>query len=170
MNKAIFLAALYTSVNCCTVYAQEENIVQIIDELTLQWDTEAVNLETHDGFQNYCRNRAYRDNTILLLNKIHHYDTSLYFIVTEKFNKEEDLEARATLEDIETLEIDYTTSSFMTFLREECMKFNDLEMNKSSEDYEVQMNELEAELAKYIDAITRRIDLVDEHVHHLKGL
>lgn len=29
---------------------------------------------------------------------------------------------------------------------------------------------LEKELKKYVKEITRQIDLVDEHVHHLKGL
>lgn len=150
--------------------AQESDIVQIIDELTLQWDEEAKELETYDGLRKYCRDRAYRDNTIQLLNQIHHYDSSLYTIVKKKFANNEDPEAKATLEDIETLELDYATKRFLNFLRRECMSFNDNENNKNIAGYDEMIKEIEAEMVDYVEAITKQIDTVDEHVHHLKGL
>ena len=154
---------------CSPVFAQEtqEEVFETIDALRVQWDTEAVNLETYEGLESYCRNRAYRDNTILLLNQIHHYDSSLYKIVTMKYAVDQDPEARATIDDIETLEVDYTTKSFMIFLREECMTFNDVERNKNMEGYEAYRKELEAELIKYVTSITKQIDIIDEHAHHL---
>lgn len=153
-------------------FAQKSDgdIVEIIDDLTTQWDEEADELETYEGLQRYCRDRAYRDNTILLLNTIHHYDSTLYKAVTDKYAKNKDKEAKATLDDIEKLELDYATKRFLTFLRSECMSFNDNENNKNIDGYEEMVEEIEAEMVGYVDAITKQIDVVDEHVHHLKHL
>lgn len=144
--------------------------MKIIDDLTLEWDEAAVNLETYEGLRQYCRDRSYRDNTILLLNTIHHYDSSLYKIVTDKYASNQDAEAKATLDDIQTLELDYATKRFLTFLRNECMTFNDNERNKNIEGYDEVVKEIENEMIEYVEAITRQIDTVDEHIHHLKGL
>lgn len=171
MKNRLYLPILFCF---CTITAiaqdEEEDIVAIVDDLTLQWDTSAEKLETYDGLRDYCRVKAYRDNTILLLNQIHHYDSTLYNIVRTKFEASEDEEARATLDDILTLESEYTTREFLKFLRQECMAYNDNERNKNIEGYEGQVKALEAELAKYVKSITRQIDIVDEHIHHLKGL
>ncbi len=150
-----------------------ENIVQIIDDLTIQWDEGAEKLESYEGLRDYCRVKPYRDKTKKLLDQIHHYDTVLYLIVQEKYAVDSDPEAKATIDDIETLETDYTTKSFIIFLREECQEFNYVENNLGSakgEEYEEEVRTIEEELGKYIKAITKQVDTIDEHVHHLKGL
>lgn len=166
-------AVVFTFLVLCTitsVQAQGEDIVKIIDDLTIKWDEEAKTLETYDGLHRYCRDRAYRDNTIALLNSIHHYDSSLYSIVKEKYAANQDPEAKATIDDIEKLELDYATKRFLNFLRSECMSFNDNENNKNIAGYDEMIQEIELEMVDYVEAITKQIDLVDEHVHHLKGL
>ncbi len=168
--------ALFILTVLCFVFfstAQEENIVEIIDDLTMQWDDGAEKLKTYDGLKDYCRIKPYRDKTIKLLNKIHHYDTVLYQIVTAKFDVNQDAEAKATIDDIQTLEIEYTTPSFLTFLREECQLFNDLERNHAADGekkYRKDRANLESDLERYVLGITKRIDVIDEHVHHLKDL
>lgn len=150
-----------------------EKIVEIIDELTVQWDDGAEKLATYEGLRDYCRVKPYRDKTKELLDQIHHYDTVLYMIVTEKYAVDSDPEAKATIDDIETLEVEYTTKSFIVFLREECQEFNYVENNlgrSKGEEYEEEVKTIESELGKYIDAITEQVDTIDEHVHHLKGL
>lgn len=168
MKVIISIALLFIGSFCA--FAQEENIVKIIDDLTLEWDEAAVKLETYEGLSQYCRDRAYRDNTIALLNQIHHYDSSLYNIVTEKYATSEDAEAKATLEDIEKLELNYATKRFLSFLRKECMSFNDNERNKNIDGYDEMVSEIESEMVTYVEAITLQIDIIDEHAHHLKGL
>lgn len=158
-----------------TAKAQDEteNIVQIIDELTLQWDGGAEKLATYDGLREYCRNKVYREKTRKLLDRIHHYDTVLYQIVTKKYSVDSDPEAKATIDDIEKLETDYTTKSFLIFLREECQEFNTVENNlgrSKGKEYEKEVAHIEKELGKYIKAITKQVDTIDDHVHHLKGL
>lgn len=148
----------------------QDDIVKIIDDLTEQWDEAAAKLETYEGLRQYCRDRSYRDNTILLLNTIHHYDSSLYNIVSEKYATNKDAEAKSTLDDIKTLELDYATRRFLNFLRQECMSFNDNERNKNIDGYEEIVAEIETEMIIYVEAITKQIDTVDEHIHHLKGL
>ncbi len=171
--KAIWLILILT-VTLGAAYGQEQRpIVEIVDELTIKWDNEAKVLDSYKGLENYCHNRVYRMETIDLLDKIHHYDTVLYAIVSTKYKDSQDTEAKATLDDIETLEADYTTLSFKKFLREECGKLNDTERNygaQHGEMYEKEVALLEEELDKYIVSITRRIDIIDEHIHHLKDL
>ena len=171
MKPILLILILITTIGS---YAQEQRpIVEIVDELTIKWDKEAKVLDSYKGLENYCHNRVYRMETIDLLDKIHHYDTVLYAIVSNKYKDSQDTEARATLDDIETLEADYTTLSFKKFLREECGKLNDTERNygaQHGETYEKEVALLEEELDKYIVSITRRIDIIDEHIHHLKDL
>lgn len=153
--------------------AQESDIVKTIDKLTLQWDNTAIKMRTYKGMKDYCRNNNYRYVTIRLLKKIHHHDSALYKIVTNKFDANEDAEAKATLDDIVLLEKDYTTQSFLEFLKTDCSKLEDVERNfasKNKKRYEKEQALFEVELEKYVNAITKQIDIVDEHIHHLKGL
>lgn len=155
-----------------TSFSQENeaDIVKAIDDLTINWDNEAKTLQTYEGLGSFCGQSQYRKKIISMLDEIHHYDTLLYGIVTRKFNANGDKEAKATLDDIETLESDYTTRSFRKFIHQECNTYNDIEKNLGAAkgpEYEEEVKALEAELKKYVVEITKQIDLIDEHVHHL---
>lgn len=168
----LFIAVLFVSFHSFA-QEQDEDIVKIIDDLTMKWDKEAVILENYDGLKAYCQIKPYRDETIELLNLIHHYDTSLYMIVKSKYDTSKDDEAKATLADIEAVETIYTTPAFLQFLHKECATLNGIENNlakKGGKEYRKEVKKLENELFKYVEGITNRIDLVDEHVHHLKDL
>lgn len=151
-------------------YSQENDIVKTIDDLTVKWDKQAVDLSKFSGIKYYCSSEVYREKTIGLLDKIHHYDTVLYNIVSEKYENKKDKEAEATLSDILTVETEYTTPNFKTFLKEECKKFEEIgkEYDPNSSKYFKEIEKLEKELSKYVSHITERIDLIDEHIHHLK--
>ncbi len=165
-NLAIILL-IFCSV---AVHAQDENIVAIVDDLTMKWDKQAETLQKYTGLRYYCTAEVYRTNTTELLDEIHHYDTLLYGIVTRKYADSKDKEAEATLKDIITVEADYTTKSFKEFLQKECDGYTEIEenyKNKGSKYYK-EIEKLEKELSKYVITITQRIDLIDEHIHHLK--
>ena len=153
-------------------FAQDGSIVKIIDDLTLNWDNKAEKLKTYDGLKDLCRDRNYRTDITDLLDLIHHYDTNLFNIVTEKYDTNEDGEAKETIADIEDLERDYTTRAFRKFIHQECNEYNMVEnsFSKEEEEYELERNRVEEELNKYVTMITGQIDLIDEHVHHLKKL
>ena len=160
----LFTFSLFTS-------AQGEDIVSIVDELTIQWDKQAIELQKYIGLKYYCTAERYRDKTTKLLDKIHHYDTLLYGIVTRKYASTKDREAEITLKEIVKVEADYTTKSFKEFLQQECEGFTEIEENfsrESSSKYYKEVEKLEKELSKYVGNITMRIDLIDEHIHHLK--
>jgi hypothetical protein len=170
LKKLIFTLAIASLVVVNDLRAQESNIVTILDELRAEWDETAESLRNYEGLEQYCRDRTFRINTTDLLDKIHHYDTTLYQIVQSKYNVNKDSEAKATLEDIESLESDYRTRSFQGFLRRECAQYNAAEQNKAFGDYKDEKVRIEEDLAKYIDAITELVDVIDEHAHHLKDL
>lgn len=149
---------------------QEANIVTIIDDLRYRWDAEAISLKNYQGIQEFCLTEDYRQKTIELLDAIHHWDTSLYFIVKNKYDQSQDREAAATLEDIEKLESEYSTENFKHYITNEC---GELKIIRESFDqatirqYEKDIKKFEKELVKYINSITYRIDIIDEHIHHL---
>ncbi len=60
---------------------------------------------------------------------------------------------------------------FLTFLHEECNARAEIERNakKTGEDKDGEAYILETELQKYVKHITKRIDGIREHVHHLSG-
>ncbi len=169
MKTAVLICLLSSSL--FSFCQEKEDIVKIVDELTLKWDTQAVELKTYKGLQSYCSTKPYRDKTIELLNKIHHYDTLLYGIVNRKYDESEDEEAKLTLKDIQKLEADYTTQNFKAFIHRECNGVNEIERNygkAGGDTYQKEVKKLEKELSKYVESITERIDIIDEHIHHLK--
>jgi len=151
-------------------HAQDEDIVKIMDKLRGDWDAKVQFLRTYDDLKNMCRNGDFRRDLIALLDQIHHYDTILYNMVKMKYSANSDAEAKATLDDIETLEAEYTTKDFRNFVHQECGEYNMVEnsFGKEGEEYESEKKRVEAELIKYVPVITRQIDLIDEHAHHLK--
>jgi len=169
--KSIF-CSLIVLIFAFTSFSQENEaeVVKAVDDLTIKWDNEALKLQTYKGLGSFCGNSVYRKEIIDMLDEIHHYDTLLYGIVTRKFAKNQDGEAKATLDDIETLEADYTTKAFRRFIHKECNTFNEIENNLGREqgaEYKKEVKALEKELKKYVIEITKQIDLIDEHVHHL---
>jgi len=168
MKRTTLLLLFFVSIS---VFAQQEaEIVKTIDDLRYTWDDEALKLETYEGLGEFCGNSEYRKKIISMLDDIHHYDTLLYGIVTRKYEANEDQEAKATLNDIETLEVDYTTKSFRRFIHKECNTYNEIENNLGAaggSEYNKEVKALEKELKKYVIEITKQIDIIDEHVHHL---
>lgn len=153
------------------VFSQDDSdIVEVIDNLRYRWDASAINLKTYQGIQEFCLNSQYQMETNDLLDAIHHWDTTLYFVVQEKFDESEDLEAAATLDDIMKLETEYSTVNFKKFITDECgmlKVINDSFEEETVKKYEKDIKKFEKELVKYINSITYRIDIIDEHIHHL---
>ena len=164
-------ACIFLCLLCFCSTAQDKNIVKTIDDLTVKWDKRAEDLTGFSGLKYYCTAEVYRNETIELLDKIHHYDTVLYQVISEKYENIKDKEAKETLKDILTVETEYTTPNFKAFLSQECEQFTEIgeKYNQSSgSKYYDEIEKLEKELAKYVENVTTRIDLIDEHVHHLK--
>lgn len=173
MKRSLLLLALITGMSFSSLAQESEgDIVDIIDNLRYEWDDEAINLESFEGMEKYCHEKKYRNGVIKLLNTIHHYDTTLYFIVTAKYDESKDLQAKETLDDILIVESKYTTTNFLEFLNQECEKVKVVERHQRSSHYDTteEIEDLEEELIQYIEAVTTRIDLVDEHIHHLHDL
>ncbi|MEP0987596.1 hypothetical protein [Ekhidna sp.] len=168
MRKVFFI--LLVSVLGNVTAQKKVNIVQVIDNLTVRWDETAIKLKNYQGIQEFCLTEKYRLKTIDLLDAIHHWDTTLYFIVQEKFDINQDKEATATLEDIEKLETEYSTENFKQFITTECGALKIIQDSFDKETvkkYEKDIKKFERELVKYINSITYRIDIIDEHIHHL---
>ncbi|WP_456461966.1 hypothetical protein [Reichenbachiella sp.] len=173
--KKLTLTFLLFSLSTLSLTAQKKvnDIIFIVDELRTTWDIEALKMEKYDGMREYCHSKPYRNKILDLLDQIHHYDTTLYYTVSDKYDVSSDPEAKETLADIMTLETVYTNPNFVAFLKKECEKVIHIEKNMAKKDsggFDKDISALEEELIEYIDAVTERVDLVDEHIHHLKEL
>lgn len=165
--KSIALLSLFLLSG--VIFAQEnESLVMELDELRSNWDTNAAKLKSYEGLGNFCSDRYFRQRVVDMLDGIHHYDTLLFNIVSTKGAT--DKEATATIKDIKKLESEYTTKSFRNFIHKECNTYNEIENNFGGEKgkaYNKEVGKLEKELKKYVSEITKQIDLIDEHAHHL---
>lgn len=171
MKKVTLILASICFLSVTTVFAQDETEILItVDDLRYQWDDEAVNLETFEGMERYCHEKKYKKEITDLLNSIHHYDTLLYNVVSKKYAQTDDLQVKEALNDILTVESEYTTVNFLQFLADECEKVKTIEKHQrnKSNDTSSERKKLERELFRYIESVTERIDLIDENVHHLR--
>lgn len=152
----------------CLLFGQE-NVGQKIEELTTRWDSEAETLSSYEGLSRFCADQNYRGEMIETLNGIHHYDSVLYKTIEKKARFGGDAEMKKTLKDIEKIESTVSIKDFLRFLNEECGARNAIEKNakKTGEDADGEIYVLETELQRYVKQITKKIDLVREHVHHL---
>ena len=156
--------------------AAEKRLDEKIDELTYAWDLEADKLSSYQGLQNLCADEKYRLEIFDLLKEIHHYDTVLYGVLVKLSQHSKDREIKRTLNDIKKFEKEYDMQKFIHYMREECITM--LEIEKNAEDtrnevgyssYSSQVYLLETELIKYVKHVTKRVDKIRQHVHHLSG-
>ena len=157
------------------VLAQDnESLGETLDNLTYSWDLESANMYDYNGMLKFCRDRDYRYEVITMLKDIHHYDSVLLDRLNKAYRFNKDRELIKTLKDIAKFEEDYSMTEFINFLYDECQGISELERNKSEledeisqESYDGKCYVIETEMAKYIHHITRRVDVIREHVHHL---
>lgn len=159
------------------IYAQESDPVTIgaaVDKITASWDKESKTLNNYEGLSQFCDDQEYRNQIINLLNDIHHYDSALYKKLVAAQRRKHDKEIEKTLEEIAKFEEKYSMKGFIHFLHEECKSQKDIEKHskESKNDigensYDGQIYIIETELNKYIKHITKRVDNIQKHVHHL---
>ncbi|MEQ8474439.1 MAG: hypothetical protein RIC35_24795 [Marinoscillum sp.] len=157
-----------------SIYAQENTLGSAIDDLTYKWDGEARNLNSYEGLSKFCDDKEYRVEIIDLLNEIHHYDSVLYdrLVAAQRFKKDKEIEK--TLDEIAKFEKKYSMQTFIHFLHEECISRNEIEKHSDesrndigANSYDGQIYIIETELNKFIKHITKRVDHLRKHVHHM---
>lgn len=172
--KPIFVICFLVSTLSSFGQDTKESLGKIIDEITYSWDLESDNLDDYDGMLKFCTNREYRLEVIAMLHDIHHYDSVLLERLRKAARFKKTAELEKTLADIEKFEKEYSMKAFVQFLYEECQGMSDIEKHKKEirddigeESYDGKRYILETEIAKYIHHITKRVDVIREHVHHL---
>ncbi|MFY0599041.1 MAG: hypothetical protein JXR03_05180 [Cyclobacteriaceae bacterium] len=171
MKKTIVVLSL--SFYAMTCFAQE-TLGKKIDDLTFEWDTKSIGLNSYEGLGKFCDEKEYRDEFVVLLNDIHHYDSVLYQRLLKASRRSHDKDIKKAIKEIEEFEKEYNMKKFIHFLHQECNDRNDIEKHAEdlkseigSESYGGQIYLIENELNKYIKHITTRVDHIRKHVHHL---
>ncbi len=171
MNKVV----TFTAIMALASTVMSQSITTTIDDITLRWDEEAALLSTYDGLRYFCANEEYRFSTIQVLRDIHHYDSVLYEkLVDAQRQGKSNHEVAKTLKEIEEFEKEYTTKAFIDFLYNDCQaskslerRADDLRKDSGEGSYDNQTYVLEVELGRYVHHITKRVDQIRQHVHHI---
>lgn len=154
---------------------EEVGIVKQFDNLVLRWDLMSTELGTYEGLTKYCTDKQYQQEVITTLNEIHHYDTLLYQKLSQKARFSDNSELKKTLAQIEEFETEFKGPSFMKKLQDECVGRREIEKGYEETKNDIGMNSydgqvlvLETDLHKYVVHITKLMDHIKEHVHHLR--
>jgi hypothetical protein len=149
-------------------------LVSKFNDLTNQWALISYDLRTYDGLKKYCADHSFRRNVAETLNGIHHYDSLLYERLTVKARFSNNHEIKKVIHQIEAFETKYKASNFSKTLSEECSDQRSLEKNSDELRNDIGMNSydsqvilLEATLDKYVKNITKLMDHINDHIHHL---
>ena len=145
------------------------SVVEHLDQLTLLWDVESIELKTYQGLRKFCRSTAYRNSITEMLESMHHYDSMLYDMAIEA-SKQKHAHMKHLIHELESFESHYGVKQFLNHLKEECTAQSELERHKKDngdEAYDSKVYIVELELRKYVKHLTHRIDRLDKHVHHL---
>ena len=169
----VFLNKGQTQENIKAPVEDTLTVVQHLDQLTLLWDVESIELKTYQGLRKFCRSTAYRNSITEMLESMHHYDSVLYDMAIEA-SKQKHAHMKHLIHELESFESHYGVKQFMNHLKEECTAQSDLERHKKDykkdngdESYDSKVYVVELELQKYVKHLTHRIDRLDKHVHHL---
>ena len=149
------------------------SVVEHLDQLTLLWDVESIELKTYQGLRKFCRSTAYRNSITEMLESMHHYDSMLYDMAIEA-SKQKHAHMKHLIHELESFEKHFSVKQFLNHLKEECGEQSNLERHKKDykkdngdESYDSKVYVVELELKKYVKHLTHRIDRLDKHVHHL---
>lgn len=178
MRKMISLVALWCAFATVSLARPvDKNGTDLVDrfnDLANRWALISYDIGTYNGLKKYCQDQAYRTHVIGILNDIHHYDSLLYDGIKEKSLSGTNHEIKKVLHQIEAFEEKYKASSFAKTLHGECSDQRSLERNYdelkndiAANSYDSQAHVLEAHLHSYVKHITRLMDHINEHIHHL---
>ena len=169
-----FSAFLFSATLGLAQDSEEGRLDEKIDEITYAWDLEADKLSSYEGLSNLCVDEEYRLEIFALLKEIHHYDSILYDVLVKLSQRSNDREINKTLKDIRKFEAEYDTKEFIHFMLEECKALLEIEKNAEDtknqvgyESYSSQVYMLETELYKYVKQVTKSVDKIRQHIHHI---
>ncbi len=163
-----------TCFNDAAAQSDSTGIVKQFDALVIKWELLSNDLATYEGLEKYCTEKEYQTNVIKTLDEIHHYDSLLYQVISKKARFDKSAELKKTLAQIEEFETEYKGPSFIKKLHDECVGRREIEKDSKETRNDIGMNSydgqvliLEADLKKYVTHITKLMDHIEEHVHHL---
>lgn len=177
MRKIPALILTLLSLISTSVFAQSDTLTieerfQLIDE---QWHGLEPTLDNYSGFRTYCTNSEYRNTVINVMKTIHHYDTTILQKLNDPTYVVDRKERKATLRKIEKFETKYSTKAFLQRLNRECHEWKEIEHDRDAtkndfadNSYDGQKLILEVELSKYAKQVTKIIDHINNHIHHLR--
>lgn len=178
MSRLIIIIILVNTFILKSVIAQDEespkSLVDHFEELDAKWHELEPGLEDYEGFKRYCSNKEYKNTIDDVIRKIHHYDSVILSKVNDPAYEMDRKERGKILKEISKFETKYSTHQFLKTLKRECHERHEIEHDKkvtrndfADNSYSGQIIILESELFKYSRQITKRIEHINNYLHHL---
>lgn len=168
------ILGLLISTTASAQHVASTSIEEEYDYLTAKWLEASLDLKEYSGLTTFCKDASYKEQTIGLLETLHHYDSLVLDIINDPANigSISHKEYKKTFKDIEKFETNYGIKEFISLLNESCATRRDLERNKkdlSKESgmysYDGQLLVLETQLRKFLKHIDKKVVAIDEHLH-----
>lgn len=178
MSRILAVCMLVNLILVFNSFAQDDEDPKSIEihfeELYKKWHELEPGLEDYEGFKQYCVNKKYKNTVDDVVRKIHHYDSIILSKANDPAYEMNSRERAKILKEISKFETKFSTHQFMKTLKRECHERHEIEHDKkiskgefADASYDGQKIVLETELYRYSRQITKRIDHINNYLHHL---
>ncbi|MBR10201.1 MAG: hypothetical protein CMP48_21235 [Rickettsiales bacterium] len=176
MKNMVVLLILLAVSNVSYSQIKPVGIEKEFEELTAHWHQISDLLSTYNGLSDFCVTPEFRNESIKVLSTIHHIDSLILDLMHDPTSSLQvsKKEREKTIDEIEKFEQEYGIRSFIEFLKESCLTRNELEANAETlknesgmYSYDGQVMMLETRLSKYLKHLTKKVDMIAEHIHHI---
>ncbi len=151
-----------------------ESIEKQYEYLTDKWLEISDEIKEYKGLSNYCNDPDYQQNSINVLESLHHYNAVVFEILkdttTDKYSGQKAF--KSTLKDIEKFESSHESEKFISFMDDNCDYLQGLEKNRMNLLKQSQMYSfdgriyiLETMLYRFMKRIDKKVVSIDDNIH-----
>lgn len=171
---ALTPSALYAQRAHKQVKIDPKEAVRLFDKVAIEWLELSDELGTYAGLGEYCKNKEYKNYVMDVLDELHHYDTLIYQVLSEKALERSNHELKVTLHEIEKVEDVFKPRNFKRKLNEDCKlrrslerSYDDIKNDIGMESYDGKNLILENDIYTYMHKISHLVKLIEKHIHHI---
>jgi len=170
----LIVAGIITVSNAQSQNHAVGSIEKQYEYLTDKWLEISDEIKEYKGLSKYCNDPGYQQNSIIVLESLHHYNAVVFEILndstTDKYSGQKAF--KNTLKDIEKFESSHKSEKFISFMNDNCDYIQELETNKMKLLKQSQMYSfdgrifiLETMLYRFMKRIDKKIVSIDDNIH-----
>lgn len=170
----LIVAGIITVSNAQSQNHAVGSIEKQYEYLTDKWLEISDEIKEYKGLIKYCNDPNYQQNSINVLESLHHYNAVVFEILndstTDKYSGQKAF--KNTLKDIDKFESSHKSKKFISFMDDNCDYIQELETNKMKLLKQSQMYSfdgrifvLETMLYRFMKRIDKKVVSIDDNIH-----